>query len=48
MKKLSILEMNRMSAEEFKRAEKLPLVVVLDEVRSLHNLILFLRLHLTV
>lgn len=37
MKKLSILEMNRMSAEEFKVAEKLPLVVVLDEVRSLHN-----------
>ena len=37
MKKLSILEMNRISAEEFKEAEKLPLVVVLDEVRSLHN-----------
>ena len=29
--------MNRISAEEFKEAEKLPLVVVLDEVRSLHN-----------
>ena len=26
-----------MSAEEFRQAEKLPLVVVLDEVRSLHN-----------
>lgn len=29
--------MNRISAEEFKLVEKLPLVVVLDEVRSLHN-----------
>ncbi len=38
MKKLSILEMNRISVEEFKLAEKLPLVVVLDEVRSLHNI----------
>ena len=37
MKKLNILEMNRISAEEFKAADKLPLVVVLDEVRSLHN-----------
>ncbi len=37
MRKLSILEMNRISAEEFKQVEKLPLVVVLDEVRSLHN-----------
>lgn len=37
MKKLSILEMNRLSAEEFKSVEKLPLVVILDEVRSLHN-----------
>lgn len=29
--------MNRLSREEFKKADKLPLVVVLDEVRSLHN-----------
>ncbi|MBQ0074891.1 MAG: RNA methyltransferase [Prevotella sp.] len=35
--KLSILEMNRLTVEEFHEAEKMPLVVVLDDVRSLHN-----------
>lgn len=29
--------MNRLSVEEFKEADKLPLIVVLDDVRSLHN-----------
>ena len=29
--------MNRLTIDEFKQAEKLPLVVVLDDVRSLHN-----------
>ena len=29
--------MNRLSPEEFKTSTKLPLVVVLDNVRSLHN-----------
>lgn len=38
MRKLKITELNRISAEEFKQAEKLPLVVVLDNVRSLHNI----------
>ena len=38
MRKLKITEMNRLSAEEFKSVEKLPLVVVLDNVRSLHNI----------
>jgi tRNA G18 (ribose-2'-O)-methylase SpoU len=37
MRKLKIAELNRMSATEFKEAAKLPLVVVLDNVRSLHN-----------
>lgn len=37
MRKLKITEMNRLSTEEFKEAEKLPLVVVLDNVRSLYN-----------
>lgn len=37
MRKLSIIEMNRISAEEFRLTEKIPLVVVLDEIRSLHN-----------
>ncbi len=37
MRKLKITELNRISEEEFKQAEKMPLVVVLDNVRSLHN-----------
>ncbi len=37
MRKLKTIEMNRLSLEEFKEAEKLPLVVVLDDVRSLYN-----------
>ena len=38
MRKLKITELNRLSVDEFKQANKLPLVVVLDEVRSLHNI----------
>lgn len=37
MRKLKITELNRISLDEFHRAEKLPLVVVLDQVRSLYN-----------
>ena len=37
MRKLSIIEMNRLSVEEYKESNKLPLVVVLDHVRSLYN-----------
>ena len=37
-RKLKITELNRISTEEFKKAEKLPLVVVLDNIRSLHNI----------
>lgn len=37
MRKLRTIEMNRLSIEEFKEANKLPLVVVLDDVRSLYN-----------
>lgn len=37
MRKLEVTELNRISAEEFKVMNKLPLVVVLDNVRSLHN-----------
>lgn len=36
-KKLTVEEMHRLTVDEFKRAPKLPLVVVLDNVRSLHN-----------
>ena len=38
MRKLNVLEMNRLTVEEFKAARKLPLVVVIDNFRSLHNL----------
>lgn len=37
MRKLKVDELNRLSSEEFKQTEKIPLVVVLDNVRSLHN-----------
>lgn len=37
-RKLKIQEMNRLSVEEFHREEKVPLVVVLDHVRSLYNI----------
>ena len=37
MRKLEVTELNRISAEEFKTVKKMPLVVVLDNVRSLHN-----------
>jgi len=37
MRKLRITELHRLSADEFKQAAKIPLVVVLDNVRSLHN-----------
>jgi 23S rRNA (guanosine2251-2'-O)-methyltransferase len=38
MKKLSILEMNRLTKDEFKNTAKIPLTVVLDNIRSLHNI----------
>lgn len=38
MKKRSILEMNRLSKNEFKIVEKIPVIVVLDNIRSLHNI----------
>lgn len=37
MRKLRTIEMHRLSVEEFREAEKLPLIVVLDDVRSLYN-----------
>ena len=37
MQKLKITEMQRISVEEFRSSHKLPLVVVLDHVRSLYN-----------
>ena len=37
MRKLRTTEMQRLSVDEFHEAPKLPLIVVLDDVRSLHN-----------
>ena len=37
-RKLKLEELNRISIEEFKGAKKIPLVVVLDNVRSQHNI----------
>lgn len=36
-RKLKTIEIKRLTTEEFRQAEKMPLVVVLDNVRSLHN-----------
>jgi len=37
-KKLSMDELNRIGVEEFKQTSKLPVVVVLDNVRSMNNI----------
>ena len=36
-RKLKITEMGRLNVEEFKASEKMPLIVVLDDVRSMYN-----------
>ncbi len=38
MRKLKNSEMQRLSAEQYRSAEKLPIVVVLDNIRSLNNI----------
>ncbi|MBA5792452.1 MULTISPECIES: RNA methyltransferase [unclassified Flavobacterium] len=43
MKKLILDELNRKNVEEFKQADKTPIIVVLDDVRSLHNIGSFFR-----
>lgn len=37
IRKLRTIEMQRLSVEEFREARKMPLIVVLDDVRSMHN-----------
>lgn len=37
MKKLVLEELGRVSVEQFKKIEKMPVCIVLDNVRSLHN-----------
>ena len=43
MRKLSMDELNRISKEDFEKAEKLPVVIVLDNIRSLSNVGAFFR-----
>lgn len=38
MRKLANAELDRKNPDEFKQAEKTPLIIVLDDVRSLHNI----------
>ncbi|MCP4882192.1 MAG: RNA methyltransferase [Flavobacteriales bacterium] len=38
MRKLKNSELNRLNVEEFKQSEKIPLIVVLDNIRSLNNI----------
>jgi len=37
MKKLKVEELDRLSIEAFKTTKKIPLVIILDNVRSMHN-----------
>ena len=37
MRKLTVEDLHRLEVDDFKEARKLPLVMVLDNVRSLHN-----------
>src|SRR5215469_1744268 len=37
MRKLGMDELNRLSVNEFRQSEKRPIVVVLDNIRSMHN-----------
>lgn len=38
MRKLKTEELGRVGIEEFKKQEKLPVIVILDSVRSMHNI----------
>ena len=43
MRKLSMDELNRLGKEDFEQAEKLPIIIVLDNIRSLSNVGAFFR-----
>lgn len=38
MRKIRTIEMKRLTVEEYRQADKLPLIVVLDDVRSMYNI----------
>ena len=37
MRKLNVTELGRINAEQYKKSTKLPITVILDDVRSLYN-----------
>ena len=43
MRKLNTDELNRLSKEDFQKAEKLPIILILDNIRSLSNVGAFFR-----
>ena len=43
MRKLSMDELNRLSKKDFEKTEKLPIIIVLDNIRSLSNVGAFFR-----
>ncbi len=43
MRKLSMDELNRLSQDEFSQVSKLPVIIVLDDIRSLNNIGSFFR-----
>ena len=43
MRKLSMMELNRLSVTEYQRVEKIDVIIVLDNVRSLSNIGSFFR-----
>lgn len=43
MRKLSMMELNRLSVAEYQRVEKIDVIIVLDNVRSLSNIGSFFR-----
>lgn len=38
MRKLKITELDRLSISKFKESDKIPLIVILDNIRSMHNI----------
>lgn len=38
MRKLKLEELGRITVEEFKKTDKIPVIVVLDNIRSMHNI----------
>ena len=43
MRKLNMDELNRLSKDDFEQADKLPIIIVLDNIRSLSNVGAFFR-----